>query len=391
MKICILSMQNVQNMGSLLQSYSLKKILEKMGHEVSFLNIEPRREDNALLGEYRNSMLGEVQSNTFLARLKRVDRYSINRLRMKAKIKHQNDKYDAFRKGVLGINNGENDGCKYDWCVIGSDEVFNCCDSSPWGFTTQLFGDVKEAKHVLTYAASCGATIATQIPEEAQKRISTALRNLKAISVRDNNTKEFVMSIAGRNAEINFDPVLVEDFEEEIASSIKLQNLPQKYCIIYAYYNRIYKDDEVKAIQGFCQHHHLSLIAVGMPQFWIKDYIVADPFQCLSIFKEASFVITDTFHGTIFSLKYCLRFATVVRDSNKNKLQDLINRIQITDHKVREITLEELEKVYTQVHDKEKFNALIESEKERTMAYLKENMSVTNKKTNYSNNLKENM
>ena len=49
MKVCILSMQKVQNFGSLLQSYSLKKIIESLGHEVSFIDIEPIPEDDKLL------------------------------------------------------------------------------------------------------------------------------------------------------------------------------------------------------------------------------------------------------------------------------------------------------------------------------------------------------
>lgn len=49
MKVCILSMQKVPNMGSLLQSYSLKKILESMGHEVHFIDIEKRNSDDELL------------------------------------------------------------------------------------------------------------------------------------------------------------------------------------------------------------------------------------------------------------------------------------------------------------------------------------------------------
>ena len=48
MKICILSMQMVNNYGSLLQSYGLKKIVEKLGGEVEFINIKRIDEDYIL-------------------------------------------------------------------------------------------------------------------------------------------------------------------------------------------------------------------------------------------------------------------------------------------------------------------------------------------------------
>jgi len=364
-------MQMVQNMGSLLQSYSLKRLLEEMGNEVTFLPIEPRKDDDSLMGGNRNSLSCEVQSNKFSERLKRVDIYLINRLKMKVKLRTQSAIYDNFRSGKLGIDIDCKNDTTFDWCVIGSDEVFNCCDSSPWGFTTQLFGDVSEANRVITYAASCGATVAEQIPEAARERIKEALKSVEAISVRDDNTKCFVEDISGRSAEINFDPVLVGDFEKEIESCDEIRGLSKKYCVVYAYYNRIYRKNEIKAIKEFCDSHNLSPVAIGMPQFWIKDYITADPFQCLKIFRCADFVITDTFHGTIFSAKYCPRFATVVRNSNRNKLQDLINRIGASEHSISAITVEELEKAYKKTHDKESFNRLIEAEREHTLLYLK--------------------
>ena len=373
-KVCILSMQMVNNMGSLLQSYSLKRLLEEMGHDVSFLPIEARGEDDELMGIYRNSLIGEVQSNDFESRLKRLDVYFWNRLWMKVKNREQEKTYDDFRREVLGIKSDFENDCVYDWCVIGSDEVFNCCDSSEWGFTTQLFGNIREARHAISYAASCGATVVTQIPEEARKKIDVALKSLKSISVRDNNTKEFVEFISGRIPEINLDPVLIGKFDKEIASTRKVEGLPQKYCVIYAYYNRIYKKDEINAIKKFCNKYELTPIAIGMPQFWIKDFVVANPFQCLSVFKGADFVITDTFHGTIFSAKYCLRFATAVRKSNNNKLQDLIDRIDVQDHQVSAITFNELEKAYKKVHDKRKFNELIGQERRRAISYLQGNL-----------------
>lgn len=193
---------------------------------------------------------------------------------------------------------------------------------------------------------------------------------LEAISVRDVNTKEFVQEITGREALIHLDPVLVYDFETEIRDSHIIDNLPSSYCVIYSYDNRIHKKFEIDSIKEFCKRHHMTPICVGIPQFWIKNYIVTDPFQCLKIFQGADFVITDTFHGTIFSAKYCRRFATAVRGSNKNKLQDLINKIQVSEHQVDKITLDELERVYKKAHDKEKFKALIETERERTIIYL---------------------
>ncbi len=375
MKICILSMQNVQNAGSLLQSYSLKKMIESMNHDVYFLPIERRVEDAKLLTD-TNSFWDEYGNKKYYQKFKKIDKFFINRIWMKLKERRQCLLFDNFRKNKLGIKTDTNFYDIFDYCVIGSDEVFNCCDISPWGFTTQLFGEVKEARHVISYAASCGATKITQIPKSVRIKIYDAMKRMESISVRDNNTREFVKVISGRDSKINLDPVLLNDFSEEMKMGKMFPKIPVNYCIIYSYCNRIHSQKEIHAIIAFCNSHNLVPIAVGSPQMWIKDYIVADPFDILRLFKNARFVITDTFHGTIFSAKYYDRFAVIVRVSNQNKLQDLIYRIEIPDNQVQEISLDELERAWNYKHDKINFETLITRERKNSLDYLEDSIKV---------------
>ena len=152
MKICILSMQMVNNYGSLLQAYSLKKILEELGHTVSFLNIENNDDENRLLATAsHNNYSSEIE------RTLKINKYIVNKLILRFKELFSYKKYDLFRSQYLGIAGFENN-YQYDACVIGSDEVFNCLQHAPWGFTSQLFGNVPQASRVMTYAACCGAT-----------------------------------------------------------------------------------------------------------------------------------------------------------------------------------------------------------------------------------------
>ena len=104
----------------------------------------------------------------------------------------------------------------------------------------------------------------------------------------------------------------------------------------------------------------------------LKDYIVCSPFQCLKIFKKSDFVITDTFHGTIFASKYADKFAVLARASNKNKLLDLVGKIEMKEHMMS--NLSELEEKYNLLNNKEKFDSIIKEETQRTVQYLKNNM-----------------
>ena len=206
--------------------------------------------------------------------------------------------FDEFRKEYLNIDKKSR---HYDLCVIGSDEVFNCLNSGAWGFTSQLFGNVAEENKVITYAASCGSTKYEELPEKVAEKIRKTFENVSAFSVRDENTHKFVGKLTDKSINDNLDPVLIYNFDYEVEQAA-LPKMPKHYCVVYSYYNRIHTAEEIDAIKGFCKKYQLTPIAIGAPQFWIKDYIVCSPFQCLKIFKKSDFVITDTFHGTIFVL-----------------------------------------------------------------------------------------
>lgn len=364
MKICILSMQRILNFGSVLQAYALKSILEKLGHTVAFIDIEKRPEDDALFPNQEKPEIVDCKVKT-----RKIDKYLINKVQNKIRLKTQGGLYQSFCDDTLHLSS-ENSEIEYDYCVIGSDEVFNCATPSEWGFTSQLFGNVRQVKQVITYAASCGATRTEMLPKKVKSVIQKQLNTVKAISVRDANTEKFVSGITGKSVARNYDPVVVFNFDDEISRATLPRNLPKRYCIIYSYYNRIGDNAEIQAILKFCREKKLEPIAVGGAQFWIPRYIPMEPFQVLKVFQNAEFVITDTFHGTIFSTKYAKRFATMVRKSNANKLNDLICSLHIEAHQVD--TMEDLEQAYGKIHDKSVIRQIEKDGMQNTTSYLKD-------------------
>lgn len=366
-KVCILSMQKVNNFGSLLQAYCLKNIVEELDASVSFIDIEGNDKDRSLLTESK-TYIDEHNKKSFL---KRFDKYFFNRLKLKLLNKLQNYVFHNFRVNELLID--ENDNKKrFDVCIIGSDEVFNCVTESPWGFTSQLFGNVKNAKKIITYAASCGSTNFDELNSEVKNKIKYSFKKISAFSVRDKNTLEFVKNFKIEGVENHLDPVIVYNLDKEIEKNSNIC-LPKKYCIVYSYYNRFNKIEEINKIKEFCNLKNLELVTIGAPQFWIKTHLVLNPFEALYAFKKADFVITDTFHGTIFSSKYSKKFATIIRDSNKNKLLDLIIRLEKKKHLCNNIN--EIDDIYLIENDIEKTNEIIKRESERTYKYISKNIS----------------
>lgn len=356
-------MQMVNNYGSLLQSYGLKKIVEKLGGEVEFINIKRIDEDYILRNNEFVKFSDENDSKTKLQKL--FDKNIVTRLKNK-KVNRRFVRYcEKFRKEYLGIDKRSND---YELCVIGSDEVFNCMSSEWWGYTSQLFGNVPEAKKVITYAASCGATKYDDVPLKVKESIGKTLKKISAFSVRDENTKLFLDEFGINNVITNLDPVLIYDFEEEVNGVTVLPKLPEHYCVIYGYSYRFYKENEINAIQLFCKKHNLVPIILQGGQTWCEKFYACTPFECLKIFKNADFVITDTFHGTIFSIKYANKFAIITRASNYNKLRDLVTRMKIERHLVTNI--EDIENIYQMEKEQKTIDDIISSERNKTIKYL---------------------
>lgn len=366
MKISILSMQKVDNFGSLLQAYSLQKIIKNLGHEVSFIDIEKKEEDYVLL----NNNKIKVQ-NKFIKNIKKINKYFFNRIIVKLKMNEQVNVFSEFRTKFLNIKEVDNKK-NYDLCVIGSDEVFNCLTKSSWGFTSQLFGNIPNAKKVITYAACCGTTTYDKLPRKLKNKISKSFKKIYSFSVRDQNTFDFVSSFEPTKSIIyNLDPVLVGNFDEEIEKYGKI-DIPDNLCVVYSYFNRINKKEDIKKIKVFCKKNNLKIVCVGAPQLWCRNLMVLNPFQMLYVFSKAKFVITDTFHGTIFSVKYSDKFAVLVRESNKFKLNDLIDRLNIKKHLIKD--LNDLDYTFCIDKDENNINEIIKKEAIKTNKYLEENI-----------------
>ncbi len=357
--VCILTMHKENNPGSVLQAYALKKTIENLGYDVSFLDIEPNAADQQLLAGKQLDFSAEKASG----QAGQADSEA-----KKAAQRKKSQVYDAFRKNNLDLDHRHD---HYDTCVIGSDEVFNCMDSGWWGFTSQLFGNVPQADQIITYAATSSATTLDSLPPLVAKRISETFKNIKAFSVRDEKTKIFVEGLAHHKPEVNVDPVVIYDFKDEIQNA-DLAYPNGKYCLLYSRENRFGKPEEIAAVQAFCKKHDLHLISVNASQYWIDDHIECDPFECLKLFENADFVLTDTFHGTLLAAKYADRFGIVIRPSNQNKLNDLVERFGLQDHVMH--TMDELEAKLNTPKNKEQIAQNIAREKERSLAYLKQNL-----------------
>jgi hypothetical protein len=357
MKIGILTMHEVKNYGSFLQAFSLKKNIEKLGCEVEFINIIPGEQ----LDEYKQSKC--VRIHKLLIRL-----CGWNFIKRFKTIYQFQKRFSKEFLPILGVKSGYNNSF-HDLVVIGSDEVFNVAQQTWFGFSPQLFGYGLNAGKIITYAASFGATTINIIDKLGlRSEIGKDLKNINQISVRDNNSFNVVKSLINIEPKINIDPVFIYDYSKYIPQKKHKNN----YIIIYSYPGRISDKNEIKAIKHFAKFKNLKLLSIGHYFSWCDEVVVPTPFEVLSYFRDAAFVITDTFHGSVFSIKYNKPFATIVRNMNSNKLTFLLLQFGLENRIVSDMS--ELSVIEQMPINYAPVNMKIKSEKEKAITYLKDNI-----------------
>lgn len=361
MKVGILSMQRIDNYGSLLQSYALKTMIESLGHKVGFLDIRKGDTSKAALvpsGSVAKTREGSEKPNYLF----------------KFKEKLLTDRaFNGFRCNQLKMTPAiDADGSRYDAVVIGSDEVFNYSPACSWGFSDQLFGNTGAAK-TISYAASCGYSRIGDVFEEHRTALKAALGGLAAVSVRDENTRAFVSGFGRTDVEMNLDPVLVYDFQVELAQIEK--RFPDNVLLVYGYTNRFRDWAEINAVKSYAAANGLKTVCIGGWQWWCDSYLCPTPFEALALFSHARAVVTDTFHGTIMAAKFNKPLAVFLRPSNINKLGDLVRRVHIEAAQVNAAS--ELPEVLNAEPNYSAFNVEIEVQSKATRAYLARNLGVS--------------
>lgn len=362
MKVGIMSMQRVKNLGSFMQAYGLKSMIESLGHSVIFIDCA---EGEKVLCSHNFKVKKNIVFDKFNKFL-----HVYNVIKFK---KLYNYYYDnIFQCELKKYLNIRDDLCrdKCDCLVVGSDEVFNCLNNQ-FGFSDDIFGGYKNANNIISYAASCGWT-KIELLNSAQKDIlSASIPNFKSVSVRDENTRKFISCFYNNEIYNHLDPVLVSDFSK-FNKKCKYK-VKSKYIIIYAYYNRFADRKDINNIKKFAKIKKCKIIAVGSPQYWCDDYAIISPFEIFDFFSNAEYVFTDTFHGTIFSIRSHSKFLTFIRDSNNNKLSDLLNRLSLGD-RLCEFS-DDIFDVMERSINYNKVDIILEKERKRTLDYLYDNLS----------------
>lgn len=343
--ICTLHDAN-PNFGATLQAFSLQEVIKSMGNDVEFLKfkepkITKKREKKLKLKKcYSNSKFSPIDTSKIV---------------INSKIQESNRHLNISEE----IYNPEKH--QYDSIIIGSDELWNLRNTS-FIHQKEYYGHGLNCDNVFTYAPSANGTNKKLFDEYFNNEIT--LENIKNFSARDRGTLGFIKEVAGIDAELVLDPtLLIEDFDK-----YAVEPEDKDYILIYDY--RVSPDRKQK-IQELAKNKNLKIYSIGFYNPWADKNINADIFEFLGYVKKAKYIVTATFHGTIFSIIYKKQFVTTAGDSTK--IKDILERLNLSE---RDITnVKHIDHLVDELIDYDEVEKLKLENRRKSMEYLKKSLN----------------
>lgn len=354
MQVGILTYYGVHNHGAVLQANALKSVLQNLGQDVSFLSFE-RSYEYISAEQTKKYKIGLCSIPYYF---KFMQEKGIGNILYNVQ---KNRTLNAFRNSQFRfVSYDQFDG---DVTVVGSDEVF----SLEIGYNPFMYGYGLKSKNVISYSGSFGPSTIEEISEKGKtEQIRNGLNKFNAISVRDQNSKNIVKVLCGKDVSLTCDPVLLYGYKKE-----QRRYVPKapKYIAIYAYDHRMNDPEEVDAIKEYAKKHNLKVYSIAYYHKWCDKNINVDPIQLLGWMKNAELIITDTFHGSVISITCNSPLVVKTRESNENKLSYLLDEYGLSNRKLKDFS--DLEDVTREQIDFESVNQKVSERRKESLSYLK--------------------
>lgn len=334
MKVGIITFNRAINYGAVLQSYALKNKIVSLGHKCEILNYCCKEVEKVASPFYIKSkspkdiLIFLMQIGMRITKNKKFRRFAENYL-------------DVSDKVLTSENIGEYTK-DFDLLITGSDQVWNYeITGLDENYFLKFAG--KNTK-TASYAASFGVS---EIPDEYKEKYRELISNIQVLSVREEAGYKLVNELVGREAEISIDPVFLPEREQWKKITAPIQD-SEDYILVYS----INKADCYKIAEKVSERTGLKIVGLQTPMsntVKCKAIRKESPEEFLSWLSNAKYIITDSFHGTAFSIIFNKQFVLCGGGEGTHRLsrqQTLLEKTGLTN---RVCDLTSFEKLYEQI------------------------------------------
>lgn len=379
-KILILSFRNPFNYGAELQVFSLCKKLRMLGYDAEVLNLArpnmdaDARSSKKLKLSYDNTFKSRIKAKIVFYRSKLTRTLHPHRTRIKIRQSEEfHARYNRFTKHrYRNFDELYATDLSYTHYITGSDQVWNFEYRFP--LDPYFLSFVKRGKKI-AYAASIGHS---KLPDSQKEYYRKHLQSFDAISMREMQGSAIVSELLGKPIETMLDPTILIT-PEEWKEIFKIKNEPNNAVVIYL---RELSPYAIQLAKEMARRHDVKKIIYVTTdvKYSFKDpevefrFDVSAP-EFVSLIANASFVITNSFHGTAFSVNLGTRFFAVVNDSMKtsSRFYSLLEQTNLLERICKEGT--PFDALVDNAIPVENVRARLDSLREKALMFLQDALS----------------
>lgn len=377
MKIGILTQPLHNNYGGLLQNFALQKVLTGLGHEAITINVVHNRK-NLIKNLF---WLGMRVLLKLSGRRLRVLRTRPSKKESKIISQHTSQFVERNINTTELIKRKVNvrvlSEYSFDTYIVGSDQVWRPCYSPQ--LSTYFLDFLKDNTNVkkLAYAASFGVS-EWEFNKKQTLEFGMLLKLFDAVSVREDSGVELCKRYFDVEVTHLLDPTMLLTKDDYI-SLVEKENIKESPGNLFTYIlDSSSKKNSV--VNKIANKYDLKPFSVMQPKSFIDvdrngidDCVFPPVEEWIRGFMDAEFVVTDSFHGTVFSILFNRPFIAIANKSRGTtrftsllKMFNLENRLIFSPE---ELNLDKVKEI-----DWGNVNEILEQDKERAIFFLKRNL-----------------
>lgn len=331
---------SIHNYGSLLQTYAMQQALDKLGvdNEIILFKSDPIKQFYRVFNIPFLSMKLKLYRRKIISKLRYPQIYEGTLVRDRSFMDFKKN-YCRFTQKTTSRDELNKMGQDYRAVVLGSDQVWNPANLEMDFYTLNF---VPEAKTKIAYAPSFGVS---KIPEKQIAATANYLNRIQYISVREVAGAKIVKDLIGRVVPVVCDPTALLTCKDWNKIRSDRKYIEDKY--IFCYFlgsnpeHRIFAE-KVKKQTGYkivALQHLDEFVKYDLHFGDITPYDVG-PQDFINLLSNAEIVLTDSFHGTMFSIYYHKKFFTFSRyleskkASTNSRIISILSLMELTDRKL---------------------------------------------------------
>ncbi|RBP04716.1 polysaccharide pyruvyl transferase family protein [Rossellomorea aquimaris] len=323
-KVGIITLNGYNNYGNRLQNYALQETIKDFGYTVETVIVDVEKSRRKKIYTIVKTLR---KIRDMFSPLKRLDN-KIQRGRIE-NFKLFTNKYITETSYSINESSVPRDKIiQYEFFVVGSDQVWNphYIQNNSMYFLTFVPPNKRVA-----YAPSFGTS---KIPNQNKDDYRLWLSEMEHLSVREEAGAQIIKELTGRQAPVLIDPTLLVTREKWLSIIKPAESKPSNKYLLTYFLGNILEEDDIK-IKKMAEEHGLEV--VNLSSLVDRKRYDADPSEFLDYINSASIFLTDSFHGTIFSILLQKPFIVFNRVSKipsmYSRIDTLLSKFNLKDRK----------------------------------------------------------